>query len=108
MDCTKYSNITYLQQGDTLYAPGELPKNLTRLKGGVVQEGKLTGHAHRFEPADVELYEDERKEKYLRVLKPTALTHEEHKTIMFPKGDYKIGIITEYDPLSKLERRVID
>ena len=109
MDRTKHSDMTYIQQGDCLFALAEIPKSVKRIEGGVVQEGELTGHAHRFNPDDVELYEDEKtKERFLRVLKPSMLTHEEHKEIMFPKGDFKIGIVKEYDPFEKMERKVID
>lgn len=103
------SDISYFQQGDCLFAPAEIPKGCEKITGGVVQEGELTGHAHRFDPSDVQLFEHKAtKERFVRVLKPTALAHEEHKEIMFPAGDYKIGIIQEYDPFSKMQRQVID
>lgn len=102
-------NKTYIQQGDTLYFPEALPKDLVELKTNVVQEGEATGHAHRLHGEGFQLFEQPKtKEKFLRVVEPTALRHEEHKEITLPPGDYRVGIVREYDHFSEEARRVAD
>lgn len=64
----------------------------------VLAEGEVTGHAHRITAGEAELYE-EKGVLYLRVNSEEAsLTHEEHKEILLPKGDYEIKIQREYSP----------
>ena len=64
----------------------------------VLAEGEITGHAHRITEGAAELYEHEGV-LFLRVLSETAsLTHEEHKGIKLPQGDYQITIQREFTP----------
>ena len=61
-------------------------------------EGEVTGHKHRISEGQAELYEKEGT-LYLRVLSKTAtLTHEEHKPIQVPHGNWLIRIQREYEP----------
>jgi hypothetical protein len=61
-------------------------------------EGEVTGHSHRISDGKAELYEKDGT-LYLRVLSPTAtLTHEEHKAIKIPQGDWMVRIQREYQP----------
>lgn len=61
-------------------------------------EGEVTGHKHRISEGQAELYEKEGT-LYLRVLSQTAtLTHEEHKPIQVPQGNWMIRIQREYEP----------
>jgi len=61
-------------------------------------EGEVTGHSHRIKDGKAELYEHGGT-MFLRVKsKDAVLTHEEHKEITLPKGDYKINIQREYEP----------
>jgi len=99
----------YIQQGDTLYYPEALPEGLELLNTNVVQEGEATGHAHRLSGDSFQLYQHPKtKEKFLRLVEPTALRHEEHKEIILPPGDYRIGIVREYDHFSEEARKVAD
>lgn len=73
-------------------------KGMKKLKHLTLAEGEVTGHAHRITDGEAELYEHEGI-LYLRVKSESAsLTHEEHKTIELPKGDYEINIQREYSP----------
>lgn len=102
-------NPNYLQQGDTLYFSEAMPKDAVKTKfDGVVQHGEATGHAHRLTGKDYEYFETPKKERYLRILKPTMLRHEEHKEIEIPAGDYRIDIVKEYDHFTEEARRVVD
>jgi hypothetical protein len=102
----------YLQQGDCLFFPlKKLPSEneLHQIKTNVVQEGEATGHAHRLHDEDAVVYEHkETKTKYLRLLKATPLRHEEHKEIILPPGDYRVGIVREYDHFTEESKSVAD
>ncbi|MGC9524502.1 MAG: hypothetical protein ACP5D7_03075 [Limnospira sp.] len=64
----------------------------------VLAEGEVTGHAHRITEGEAELYELGNR-LYLRVHSDAAmLTHEEHRAIAIPKGDWIVRIQREYEP----------
>lgn len=61
-------------------------------------EGEVTGHSHRISEGEAQLYEKDGT-LYLRVLSQTAtLTHEEHKAIQIPHGNWMVRIQREYEP----------
>jgi hypothetical protein len=97
----------YLQQGDVLI------KKVSEVKGKklnhlTLAKGEMTGHHHTITKGDAELYEHEGT-LFLRVNSETAeLTHQEHKMIEIPKGDYEIGIVREFDHFKEEARRVAD
>lgn len=79
------------------------------IEGVVVAEGEITGHKHTViadpsEQTDIRIAQDE-KGYYLKVIKGNALvTHEEHKTIVLPIGDYQIIRQVEYDELTEFQK----
>lgn len=97
----------FLQQGDVLI------KSTQRVKGKKVghltlAKGEATGHHHTITKGDATLYEQDGT-LYLHVESEKAtLTHQEHKTIEIPKGDWEIGIVREYDHFAEEARRVAD
>ena len=78
-------------------------KKLKKLDEKVLAHGEATGHAHR---VTVDVYEDENKIKYFEG--KTSLTHEEHKRIDIPCGEWVSGQIREYDHFSEEARVVRD
>ena len=46
--------------------------------------------------------------RYVRVETETPLRHEEHKEILLPPGEYRVGFVQEYDHLAEEARAVID
>ena len=74
---------------------------------GVLAEGEVTGHSHRFavpDEADVfrvggSLYADV-------LVNGAEVIHQEHGTIRLPRGVYEVRIQREYTP--KGIRRVVD
>ena len=87
------------QQGDVLIEKVEEIKG-KKLNHLVLARGEVTGHCHEITAGEAELYEEEGI-LYLRVKGEEAtLTHQEHKTIKIPKGDYKIRKVREYDHLA--------
>lgn len=85
------------RQGDVII------KKVPQIKGNKLRhltlaEGEMTGHAHKITDGEAELYEHEGT-LYLKVKSDKAtLTHEEHKKVELPKGDFEIKIQREYSP----------
>lgn len=97
----------YYQQGDVIVENCEkvTGKKLDHL---VLETGEVTGHAHRITKGLAELFETG-STKYLKVVSDTAeLTHEEHGTVVLPKGDYIVRKVREYDHFTEEARNVID
>jgi len=101
----------YILHGDVILFRESLPKDfedMQKLNEGVIALGESTMHMHKLF-GEFDLREDTKtKEKFLRVVNPTALRHQEHREITLPPGEYRIGIQREYDPFEKLTRQVID
>jgi hypothetical protein len=68
-----------------------------KLKNLVLAEGEVTGHSHKITSGKAELYQDG-DTLYLHVEEDATLTHEEHKPLTLPVGDYEIKIQREYEP----------
>lgn len=88
------------RQGDVLIIPAKIPvdaKKQTNKGDVVLAEGEVTGHAHRINSGAMMFKFNDKT--YLRVTKGyAALTHEEHKCLKIPQGDYEIKIQTNYTP----------
>jgi hypothetical protein len=85
-----------------------LPEGLEWFETNAVAEGAVTGHAHRLDSNAEVLIDRKTKVRYLKVVAPSALTHEEHHTREVPPGLYRIGIVRETDHIGKMTRRVLD
>jgi len=118
------------QHGDVLIRPtdNELAKeslssgDTVQLGGGgddriVLAKGEATGHAHAIDmsnlPSDVVVttYGSEwRNNVDLLGVKggDVVLTHEEHKPITLPPGNYEVSIVREFDHLAGRARNVWD
>lgn len=107
--------MKFFQQGDVVLIPcKEIPTDLVSHPANAVQEGEVTGHAHRLQGDAFEIfapkgkYNNDTPRKHLRVVRPTMLRHEEHKEIHLPPGDYEVRIVKEYDHFKEEARRVAD
>lgn len=111
------------QQGDVVFHQEPIPTTkLERVAHHVIQEGEHTGHAHRIrifrhgeQSASAtacpqwEMFVDKNTNtKYLKVARPIEVDHEEHKTVTIPPGEYRIGIVQEYDHFAEEARLVQD
>ncbi|MFB2896453.1 hypothetical protein ACE1CI_26375 [Aerosakkonemataceae cyanobacterium BLCC-F50] len=86
-----------IRQGDVILIPTQSIEG-NQLPHLTLAEGEVTGHKHRISEGEAELYERDGT-LYLKVLSPTALlTHEEHKQIAIPQGNWVIRIQREYEP----------
>lgn len=86
------------RQGDVLITPTKdpIPQGAKKREDGVLARGEATGHAHRVDPAQAQIY-DEKGAVYLQVLAPTEVVHEEHGPISLMPGTYKVSYQREYD-----------
>ena len=97
----------FFQQGDVILAKvAEIKgKKLSHL---ILATGEITGHCHEITKGNAGLYEHEGT-LFLKVLSNTAeLTHQEHKTIVLPQGDYEVKRVQEKDWVSEEIRQVQD
>lgn len=105
--------MKYKQQGDVICYAEKIPEGAVedmenaQHKAGIIQHGEATGHKHQLHGDGFRFYTKDNT-RYLRIVKPTALRHEEHDEQMFAPGDYRIGIVKEWDYDSEEERQVID
>jgi hypothetical protein len=99
------------RQGDVLVVPVKgIParaKPVGRDRGRIIlAHGEATGHAHAIVSDEAELLAAG-EGRYLRVRGAGAtLSHEEHRAIPLPPGEYRVVIQREYRPEG--ERRVLD
>jgi hypothetical protein len=63
-------------------------------------EGEVTGHAHRVITDDVVVY-GEGEVREMSAPSGAVVTHEEHKTVSLPPGEYSITIQREEQPDGK-------
>lgn len=71
----------------------ELGERVKRDKGRVVlAHGEVTGHAHAIEAGGAILFlgKAANEDRFLRVLRPVNLTHEEHSPIALSPGLYRV------------------
>ncbi len=108
-----FMNKNQLQQGDvTLRRVLEIPKGAKKIKPGVrghvLAEGEVTGHAHRIKAAPgIQLFSID-KLLFLKNSKPAVVEHEEHKAFSIEPGIWEIGQVREYDYFQEMERTVVD
>ena len=101
--------MKYYQQGDVLIKEVKtIPNNSKKKNDKTLAIGEATGHHHTITEGEAELYEHEGT-LFLKVNSETAtLTHQEHKTIEIPQGEYEIGIVREYSHFDEEVRNVKD
>lgn len=95
------------RQGDVLILRVENPdalqpgKKIAREGGRVIlAHGELTGHAHAIEAKSAKMFELDAVDRVLKLVRPVALTHEEHDTVKLPAGTYRVRLQREYSPES--------
>lgn len=96
----------YIQNGDVLLHQhvGDMPG--TPLKGEALLH-KGQNHHHILRGGAFLIIQGE-SVKFLDVAEDTELTHEEHKTLVIPRGQYRIGFVQEYDHWLEESRNIID
>lgn len=70
-----------------------------QFKGKVVLAyGEVTGHAHTIESDTAQLMETADGRRFLKLVAPETLTHDEHSALEIPAGTYEVIIQSEYSP----------
>ena len=110
------TSLPLIRQGDVLLAlVGSLPAgavDVTPAQGRVVlAHGEATGHAHAIYERGTQTAPTVRLwsagvERFLQVLAPVTLKHEEHTHALLPTGIYRLPAQVEYTPSAL--RRVVD
>lgn len=111
-------NKKLIRQGDLLFVPvssDELPADLKKRDGGVIQEGESTGHAHWLGTLEgAEIFEAPQgwripPEIYVRItVGPMEILHEEHRPVVLPAGTFKVTRAREFDYLASQARFLAD
>lgn len=92
-----------IRQGDVILIPvdsaAEVPtQEDQKLPHLTLAEGEVTGHSHRISQGEAELRGREGT-LYLTITSDSAtLTHEEHKPIQVPQGNWIVRIQRQYEP----------
>jgi hypothetical protein len=101
-----------VQQGDVLFLAVEAVKGKEVKpdeRGYVFVEGETTGHCHAIKDTEAVKVYEENGVKYVRVIAEKAVVeHQEHAPVVLPRGNYKIGIVQEYDWFADEIRSVKD
>ncbi len=96
-----------IRQGDVLFEKIEsLPEGLKE-KDKVIALGEVTGHSHRFESENVNVFADKSGQQFCQLQKPAECVHEEHKNVTIPSGIWRVINARELD-LSGEVRQVTD
>lgn len=95
------------RHGDVLIAPAEaIPQNARRSSQAVLAYGEITGHSHRIEDPDKAEVWEYQGERFLKLLAPARVIHEEHQPIALEPGIYRVWQQREYTP--EAIRRILD
>ena len=92
-----------IRQGDVILSPVDSATDMTIQEGEklshlTLAEGEVTGHSHRISQGEAEL-RDRDGTLYLSITSDSAtLTHEEHKPIQVPQGNWIVRIQRQYEP----------
>lgn len=97
--------MTYSQQGDCLLFSEAIPTKLKTVKGDLLHKGQQ--HHHRLSGGKFKILTDGTN-RFIQVDKATKLVHEEHNPISLAKGQYRLGLVQEYDHFTEEARAVID
>ncbi|MDE1767152.1 MAG: hypothetical protein KGI27_12910 [Thaumarchaeota archaeon] len=74
----------------------------------VIANGETTGHRHLITAEIMTVRQAENGRYYLSLGEAGTLTHEEHKTLTIPAGDYEVVREREYEWFQKTTRQVVD
>ncbi len=97
-----------LQQGDVLIQTHNIPAEAQKFNSTILAEGEATGHVHEVKGKDFELLK-QGQELFLRIQSgDCSVLHAEHNEVLIPPGEYKVGIVQEYDHLKEEARAVRD
>ncbi len=84
-----------IRQGDIQFIKvANIPATAKRRPGAILFRGEATGHAHRIDVGT--LFESADGLLYLKTESLARVSHEEHKTISLPPGEYLVSQKRQY------------
>lgn len=96
------------RHGDVGLVPvSTLPKGVVKEEGKILAYGEVTGHTHRFDDGDYQFWKHG-DTRYIEVLSPSTLNHEEHGRLTILPGVYEQIQEREYDYFNEELRAVVD
>lgn len=97
----------YMRHGDVFIIEGSIPQEAKATQEDVLEHGE-NGHYHRLHGDGFKILKTEDGRKYLRVVQPTDLKHEEHHTRVVPPGEYEVRRTLETDHMTGITRQLAD
>ena len=82
-------------------------KGYKKLPHRVLAEGEATGHSHTAD-SSATLWGSDSGSLVLEVPIETTVTHEEHKPVVLPNGEYDVVRVKEFDHFAEEARQVQD
>ena len=79
-----------------------------RLEKPILADGEVTGHHHMLDDSSIAVFENEDGTREFELNESTVLTHEEHKLISIPEGEWISDKVEEYDHFKEEARKVQD
>ena len=101
---------TPIRHGDVNLHPVEKVEGKEVVHNGsyILAYGETTGHKHLLTCSKMKVLRADNGKFYLSLAEDGTLTHEEHKTLTIPAGDYAIVHEREMDWFSLTTRKVLD
>lgn len=93
------------RQGDVLLMKVDSIPSGCKKKDLTIAYGEVTGHHHTFDSGTCMV--DSTGQQYVQLEKPAELHHQEHDTLTFQHGVYKVILQREYDLVEGV-RQVLD
>lgn len=99
--------MDWIRHGDVILERVEFSaREFKKCEEVVLAEGKVTGHFHRLQ-GQLLVTELKNNERFVRCEQDAVLSHEEHDTLVIPKGEYRVLLQREVDLLGEV-RQVMD
>lgn len=98
----------WIRHGDVILERIDVLPNdvvLKKVDRAVLAEGEVTGHFHVLQSEC--LFAEQEGVKFVDLSQDALLVHEEHNTLLIPKGVYKVVLQREVDLLGQV-RQVMD
>lgn len=95
----KKLNDHMLRQGDVLVIVSDVPAEAIdedRGERAVLAYGEATGHAHAIYTPQARMVQTPKKARFLRLVEPSMLKHEEHTHLLLDQPGYRVLRQTEW------------
>lgn len=77
-------------------------------RGGMIEEGEVTGHIHRLPANGSKFYETKNGQLLVELEEPQQITHEDHLPVYTPEGSFEVVKEREFDYATHVDRIVRD